>query len=72
MYRLPIVILLAFVLASAVQPALATPVEADIAAKTVRDDLYPQTWTPFASGVAGLPNVVYATLRGYRPLQLDL
>jgi acetyl esterase/lipase len=52
--------------------ASAAPIDADIAPKTVRADRYPEHWTPFADGVAGLPNVVYSTLRGYRPLQLDI
>lgn len=71
LHRSPLCVLLALVLLGTA-PAHATPVEAEIAPKTVRDDPYPQTWTPFANGVSGLSNVVYTTLRGYRPLQLDL
>lgn len=53
-------------------PAVAAPVQAEIAARTVRDDVFPRSPVRFPGGVVGRPDVEYANIVGYRPLLLDL
>lgn len=47
-------------------------VEADIAAKTVREDVFPRVPVALPGGVLAQPDIEYANLVGYRPLLLDL
>lgn len=61
-------------------PAQAEGVGAGIAANAavgasvqqVGADIFSSVTVPFADGVTGLPDTVYKTLPGYRPLKLDL
>jgi acetyl esterase/lipase len=53
-------------------PADAAPGQAEIAPKTVRDDVYPKAAVTFPRGIVGRPDVEYANLTGFRPLLLDL
>ena len=41
-------------------------------AQPVTEDRYPPVRVQFPHGVVGLPDVVYSTVPGYRPLRLDL
>ena len=58
--------------ATLASPVRAAPVQADIALKTVRDDVYPKPAVQFADGVVGQADIEYANLKGFRPLLLDL
>jgi acetyl esterase/lipase len=49
---------------SAAEPAIGT--------KAVLEDRYPERRVVFPGGVAGLPDLVYSTVAGFRPLTLDL
>lgn len=49
---------------SAAEPAIGT--------KAVLEDRYPERRIAFAGGVAGLPDLTYSTVSGFRPLTLDL
>jgi len=46
--------------------------EPAISERVVLDDRYPERHINFAGGVVGTPDLVYATLPGFRPLHLDL
>jgi len=46
--------------------------EPAIGTKAVLEDRYPERRVTFAGGVSGLPDLVYSTLSGFRPLTLDL
>jgi acetyl esterase/lipase len=50
----------------------AAPPSADVAPRTVREDVFPRSEVRFPGGVVALPDVEYANLTGYRPLTLDL
>ena len=52
--------------------ARAAPIQADVAPKTVRVDVYPKPAVHFADGVVGQADIEYANLTGFRPLLLDL
>jgi len=52
--------------------AEAAQVQADVAAKTVREDVFPRPPVSFPDGVIALPDIEYANLIGYRPLLLDI
>jgi len=54
------------------QPCAGAPTEPAIAAQPVPEDRYPERRVEFASGVVGIPDLVYAVIPGYRPLHLDL
>ena len=43
-----------------------------ISPQVVLEDRYPQRHINFAGGVVGIPDLVYETLPGFRPLHLDL
>jgi acetyl esterase/lipase len=58
--------------ATTAQAAASAPVTAEVAAKTVRDDVFPRTQARFSDGIIGQPSITYAEIRGFRPLQLDL
>src|SRR2546421_1648971 len=45
---------------------------ADVGARAVPEDPYPQRRVAFPAGVVGLPDLVYSTIAGFRPLRLDL
>ena len=47
-------------------------VEPAIGTKAVLEDRYPERRVVFPGGVAGLPDLVYSTVAGFRPLTLDL
>jgi len=51
------------------QGALAPPA---VASHPVLDDRYPQHPATFPQGVVGIPDLVYESLPGFRPLHLDL
>jgi len=66
-------LLVAFALTTLWQGASAeTPVDAAVAAEAVLDDRYPAPKVMFGSDVESYPDLVYSTLRGFRPLRLDL
>jgi hypothetical protein len=46
--------------------------EPAIGTKAVLEDRYPERRIAFPGGVAGLPDLTYSTLSGFRPLTLDL
>lgn len=46
--------------------------EAEIAAKSVRHDVFPQSHVRFPGGVVAMPQVEIANLDGYRPVRMDL
>src|SRR5690349_15365431 len=46
--------------------------EIEIAATVSREDRYPRQEVVLPNGVHGMPDIVYATRPGYRPLTLDL
>ena len=46
--------------------------EAEIAAKTVRRDVFPQAKVRFPGGVVATPQVEIANLDGFRPVQMDV
>ena len=46
--------------------------EPAIGTKAVLEDRYPERRVTFPGGVSGLPDLVYSTLSGFRPLTLDL
>lgn len=53
--------------------ATASPlVAAEIASEVVGEDRYPALQAQFANGVVGVPDVVYQSPTGFRPLTLDL
>ncbi|MGA2000669.1 MAG: alpha/beta hydrolase [Terriglobales bacterium] len=52
--------------------AVGPPIQAEIATETVRKDVFPKTSAHFADGIVGQPDVEYANIVGFRPLQLDL
>ena len=52
--------------------ALSGAAEPEIAAKSVRDDVFPKNAARFADGIVGIPDIEYANIIGYRPLTLDL
>jgi acetyl esterase/lipase len=62
---------LAFLIA---QPAAAQapPVDPEIAALTVRDDVFPMPTVRFPGGIVAKPDVEFSNLIGFRPLLLDL
>src|SRR2546421_8629522 len=45
---------------------------ADVGARAVPEDPYPQRRIAFPAGVVGSPDLVYSTIAGFRPLRLDL
>jgi acetyl esterase/lipase len=45
---------------------------AAVSAQVVPEDRYPERHVPFPGGVVGIPDLVYQTLPGFRPLHLDL
>jgi acetyl esterase/lipase len=47
-------------------------IEPAIGTKAVLEDRYPERRVVFPGGVAGLPDLVYSTVAGFRPLTLDL
>jgi acetyl esterase/lipase len=53
-------------------PAHAADITADIAGKTVREDVFPKSTVRFPGGVVARPDIEYANLTGFRPLLLDL
>lgn len=53
-------------------PAPRAPSVNEVAAELVSVDRYPRREVVFADGVRGLPDQVYASEVGYRPLRLDL
>ena len=53
-------------------PAFAADLQPKVADKPVLDDRYPPRTTQFPGGVAGLADLTYSSLVGYRPLVLDL
>lgn len=63
---------LALGLASGAPGVFASPVQAEIAAKTVRGDVYPRRPVRFSGGIVGHADVEYANLVGFRPLLLDV
>jgi acetyl esterase/lipase len=68
-----IVVGLAVLLAGWTAQAAPLPATPEIAARIVRKDLaYPRIEVAFPGGVTGLPDVVYSSPDGYRPLKLDL
>ena len=48
------------------------PGDAVVSEHVVPDDRYPQRHVNFPGGIVGIPDLVYATLPGFRPLHLDL
>ena len=66
--------LVALMLVSAVAfgDAPSTGSEPAIGIKPVLEDRYPERRVTFPGGVTGLPDLVYSTLSGFRPLTLDL
>lgn len=46
--------------------------EAEIAPKTMRQDVFPQAQVRFAGGVIAMPQVEIANLDGYRPVRMDI
>ncbi len=46
--------------------------EPAVSEHVVADDRYPERRVAFPDGVVGMPDLVYETLPGYRPLHLDL
>src|SRR4051812_14686555 len=52
--------------------APSTDSEPAIGAKAVLEDRYPERRVAFPGGVTGLPDLVYSTVAGFRPLTLDL
>lgn len=52
--------------------AQAAPVKADVAPQVVSTDQFPKLKATFPGGVIGHPDIVYATIGGFRPLTLDL
>jgi len=57
------------VLAGAAQAA---PVKPAVAEKVVSSDQFPKLSASYPGGVTGHPDLVYASINGYRPLTLDL
>lgn len=47
-------------------------VDAEIAAKTIRRDVFPQALVRFPGGVVATPQVEIANLDGYRPVRMDI
>jgi acetyl esterase/lipase len=47
-------------------------IEPQIGSKAVLEDRYPERRVVFPGGVAGLPDLVYSTVAGFRPLTVDL
>ena len=69
--------MLKFVLGAAVVLAFAgaveaAPVTADVAPQVVSTDQFPKLHTTYPGGVTGHPDLVYATVQGFRPITLDL
>jgi acetyl esterase/lipase len=60
---------LAALLAGAVQAA---PVKPAVAEKVVSTDQFPKLSASYPAGVSGHPDLVYASINGFRPLTLDL
>jgi acetyl esterase/lipase len=56
----------------AANDAVLSQLELRVASGPVLGDLYPDRRVSFPDGVAGLPDLVYSVLSGYRPLALDL
>ena len=52
--------------------AATTSAEPAIGTKAVLEDRYPERRIAFPGGVAGLPDLTYSTVSGFRPLTLDL
>jgi acetyl esterase/lipase len=48
------------------------PIDAAVSEHVIPDDRYPERHVDFPGGVVGIPDLVYATLPGFRPLHLDL
>lgn len=65
---------LAFLVAlSACTTAIAQPpVEAEIAAKSVREDVFPQPEVDFPGGIVAWPQVEISNLDGFRPVRMDI
>ncbi|KTE38401.1 MULTISPECIES: alpha/beta hydrolase [unclassified Sphingopyxis] len=59
-------------LSSCVVATAQTSVEADIAAKTVRTDVFPQPEIGFPGDVVAWPQVEISNLDGYRPIRMDI
>jgi acetyl esterase/lipase len=65
-------VLLALTSAVAFGDATSARIEPAIGTKPVLEDRYPERRVVFPGGVAGLPDLVYSTVAGFRPLTLDL
>lgn len=65
-------VLLALTSGAAFGDAPSGGIEPAIGSKAVLEDRYPERRVAFPGGVAGLPDLVYSTLAGFRPLTLDL
>src|SRR5437868_7633371 len=57
---------------AAAEAGTASSPAADVGARVVPEDPYPQRRIAFPAGVVGLPDLVYSTIAGFRPLRLDL
>ena len=57
---------------AAAEAGTASSPAADVGASVVPEDPYPQRRIAFPAGVVGLPDLVYSTIAGFRPLRLDL
>ena len=53
-------------------PNTSSVADAAVSPQVVPDDRYPQRHVEFPGGVVGIPDLVYQTLPGFRPLHLDL
>jgi acetyl esterase/lipase len=65
-------VLLALTTAIVLGDAPSAGVEPAVGTKAVLEDRYPQRRVLFPDGVVGLPDLVYSTVNGFRPLTLDL
>ena len=72
MTRPSLILAAALLLGGTAAHAQSNSVQAEVSAKTVRDDVYRKASTVFPGGVTGLPDVEYVNIVGYRPLLLDL
>lgn len=70
--RLNLVFALLLVNGSALGDTPATSAEPAIGAQAVLEDRYPERRIAFPGGVSGLPDLMYSTVSGFRPLTLDL
>jgi len=67
-----IAVLLLAAQSAAAQTGTASSPAVDVGARVVPEDPYPQRRIAFPAGVVGLPDLVYSTIAGFRPLRLDL